>query len=719
MATEAEAVREIQGLCPYRYSALLSENSIRLLQIFQDSSSAQGFLARLETYELDDAPPFWALSYTWGPSEFDEGSNASEKTETQFTHLVCDGGRLRVGQNLFDFLRQFKNDIAFYAESSELGRQSRRANHSHRLIYPENGYNLWVDAICIDQQESQERCHQVQLMGQIYEAARSVIVWLGTTEPPYEVYWVVRCFIPRILEVARAASNADFLQQVGPELDHSEIIQLLGKDFCDEWRKSYPVYFNFFLKKRWLTRGWVVQEAAIPHSEDIVLQCGRVQFAWSDINKLSAFILRVRWDEKLIHTLGELLPDWKKRPGTIDRLWNSTKTSLSAFRREKVSNGMAHWQKQRWGATTDEAMRHAEVLQTLHRLRIYNFENPLDHIYGALGVIQRILGRNYQVEVDPSYDVSVEVVYTQVTTWLIKRLSNLDILGLAGLTEGRLPNLPSWVPDFSSHGPEHYTSLQRLRQLARGSDFPRTFDATSTADRSSSHGARSHGSTTLVLEGILIDRVSKTQSSEFDRQNIFSNATWLRHLSSQQSVYKSTGESFMDVAVSTLIADVKLLKDSQESRRAWVQKCITYDDTMSMGDEDIENSRMVMPTETSTQHSNMAIPEDSLSGSLIKDPLSKVVHLIASGRRLLETEKGYLGLGSAASEVDDEVWLIRGSRMPLLLRKSSAKTSYEDNIRDTNGEKYVLVGEAYVHGIMYGELMTGDFILRCQTISVV
>ncbi|KAK1707138.1 heterokaryon incompatibility protein [Colletotrichum acutatum] len=716
---EAEAVREIQGLSPYAYSALPSESSIRLLQISQDSSCAQGFLARLETYELDDAPPFWALSYTWGPSEFDEGSSATEKTETQFTHLVCDGGRLRVGQNLFDFLRQFKNDIAFYAESSEIGYQSRKANHSARLIYPENGFNLWVDAICIDQQESQERCHQVQLMGQIYEAARSVIVWLGTTEPPYEVYWVAKCFTPKILEVARAASNADFLQQVGPELDHPEIMQLLGKDFCDEWRKSYPVYFGFFLKKRWLTRGWVVQEAAIPHSEDIVLQCGRVQFAWSDINKLSAFILRVRWDEKLIRRLGELFSDWKKRPGTIDRLWNSTKTSLSAFRREKVSNGMAHWQKQRWGATTDEAMRHAEVLQTLHRLRIYNFENPLDHIYGALGVIQRILGRNYQVEVETSYDVSVEVVYTQVTTWLIKHLSNLDILGLAGLTEGRLPNLPSWVPDFSSHGPEHYTSLQRLRQLARGSDFPRTFDVTSTADGASSHGARSHGPTTLMLEGILIDRVSNTESLEFDRHNIFSNVTWLRHMRSRQSVYESTGESFMDVAVSTLIADVKLLEDSQESRREWVQRCITYNDDLSMRDGDMKDSSLVMPTEILPQHSDTAIHEDSLSESLIEDSLSKVVHFIASGRRLLETDKGYLGLGSAASEVDDEVWLIRGSRMPLLLRNSPANTSRDNNVAITNDKKYVLVGEAYVHGIMYGELMTGDFISRCQTVSIV
>ncbi|KAK1671840.1 heterokaryon incompatibility protein [Colletotrichum godetiae] len=717
MAMEAEAVRETQESSRYEYSALPSESSIRLLQIVQDNSCAQGFLVRLETYELEDAPPFWALSYTWGPSEFDEGSDASKKAETHFTNLECDGGRLRVGQNLFDFLRQFKNDIAFFAESTEHGRQSRRANQSARLLYPENGFNLWVDAICIDQRESQERCHQVQLMGQIYESARSVIVWLGTIEPPYEVYWVVRCFIPKILELARAGSNVDFLHQVGPELDHPEISKLLSKDFCDQWRSSYPVYFDFFLKKRWLTRGWVVQEAAIPHPEDIVLQCGGVQFAWSDINKLSAFILRVRWDEKLIQRLGELLPDWKKRPGTVDRLWNSTQSSLSAFRREKVSNGMARWQKQRWGATTDEAMRHAEVLQTLHRLRIYNFENPLDHIYGGLGVIQRILGRNYEVGVVPNYGVSVESVYTQVTDWLIQHLSNLDILGLAGITEGRLPNLPSWVPDFSSHGPEHFTSLQRLRQLARDCLFPRTFDATSTADGSGRHEARSQGHDHLLLEGVFIDTVSKSEISSFDRQNIFSNVKWLRDMRRRQGIYELTGESLMDVAVATLIADVKLLQDSQESRREWVQRCIAYDENRNMGEGEDQSTAGLATT--SIQHSDAAILADSLSGSLGKDPISKMAHFMASGRQLLETDKGYLGLGSAAFKAGDEVWLIRGSRMPLLLRNTSINASYDDNVASRNGGKYVLIGEAYIHGIMYGELMTDEFMSCCRAVSLV
>lgn len=38
---------------------------------------------------------------------------------------------------------------------------------------------LWVDAICIDQDSTEERAEQVQLMAKIYCKTNRVIVWLG------------------------------------------------------------------------------------------------------------------------------------------------------------------------------------------------------------------------------------------------------------------------------------------------------------------------------------------------------------------------------------------------------------------------------------------------------------------------------------------------------------------------------------------------------------
>ena len=64
------------------------------------------------------------------------------------------------------------------------------------------------------------------------------------------------------------------------------------------------------------------------------------------------------------------------------------------------------------------------------------------------------------------------------------------------------------------------------------------------------------------------------------------------------------------------------------------------------------------------------------------------------GRKLFMTESGLFGLGPKSLGQDasskDEVWILMGARVPFILHH-------------VEGSKYRVVGEAYVHGIMYGE----------------
>jgi hypothetical protein len=70
-------------------------------------------------------------------------------------------------------------------------------------------------------------------------------------------------------------------------------------------------------------------------------------------------------------------------------------------------------------------------------------------------------------------------------------------------------------------------------------------------------------------------------------------------------------------------------------------------------------------------------------------------------RRLAWTEKGYLGLIANKTEAGDGVWLCKGSSVPIVLRE---------------GEKgWTLVGDAYVHGIMKGEVWRED---KCKRIFI-
>lgn len=65
------------------------------------------------------------------------------------------------------------------------------------------------------------------------------------------------------------------------------------------------------------------------------------------------------------------------------------------------------------------------------------------------------------------------------------------------------------------------------------------------------------------------------------------------------------------------------------------------------------------------------------------------------GRRAFRTSKGYLGLGPQHLQSGDHVVILHGSTVPFILRK-------------IDDDKFTLIGEAYVHGIMDGGGMTNE-----------
>jgi hypothetical protein len=73
------------------------------------------------------------------------------------------------------------------------------------------------------------------------------------------------------------------------------------------------------------------------------------------------------------------------------------------------------------------------------------------------------------------------------------------------------------------------------------------------------------------------------------------------------------------------------------------------------------------------------------------DDYVKVVELHCGYRRFFITEKGYLGLGPNKIETGDQVCILFGGKTPFILRKVE--------------EHYKLIGEAYIHGIMNGEIV--------------
>jgi hypothetical protein len=78
---------------------------------------------------------------------------------------------------------------------------------------------LWIDAICIDQNNLEERCQQVQLMAMIYSKAHSVLVWLGEAADDIE----------GALEDIQHAANGEFTERSNKKMNQKAIFSLLQR----------------------------------------------------------------------------------------------------------------------------------------------------------------------------------------------------------------------------------------------------------------------------------------------------------------------------------------------------------------------------------------------------------------------------------------------------------------------------------------------------------
>ncbi|OJJ75355.1 hypothetical protein ASPBRDRAFT_484225 [Aspergillus brasiliensis CBS 101740] len=94
------------------------------------------------------------------------------------------------------------------------------------------------------------------------------------------------------------------------------------------------------------------------------------------------------------------------------------------------------FRNERWYGLTDR-----DLLPILVQASSYECSDPRDKVFAVLGLIS-------QSELYPDYTVSVESIYTGLTTYLIKICSTTEVLELAGSRRKNF-DIPSWVPDWS------------------------------------------------------------------------------------------------------------------------------------------------------------------------------------------------------------------------------------------------------------------------------
>lgn len=175
------------------YPKLISGNSIRILTILP-GTWGEPIKCDLRETQLQDSGPYKALSYTWTNGEDDD----------RLVQITCNKLSIKVSSNLHSALRQLRHDS--------------------------DPVKLWVDSICINQENNSERTCQVGIMRDIYARSTEVVIWLGESGPKDHLGEM-------ILPMLTAGDSASLYQWHGDGRDLPKLRAYVSKE-TEERRQS-------------------------------------------------------------------------------------------------------------------------------------------------------------------------------------------------------------------------------------------------------------------------------------------------------------------------------------------------------------------------------------------------------------------------------------------------------------------------------------------------
>nr|POE61748.1 heterokaryon incompatibility protein 6, or allele [Quercus suber] len=314
-----------------------------------------------------ETPKFEALSHAWGPKGDDRLVFVEPATPT-----LEDPGPLQTVRIRRDLERALRH-----------------------LRQREQSRMLWIDMICINQDDIVERGHQVKHMRLVYQLAHRVIVWIGTEEDRSSIAFSV---------LNHLGQQVEFVQ------DGTWRVNAPG---CDEptWsRAAVPLPYDLdtwqavakIIQRPWFQRLWVLQEAKLASNQSII-QCGEYEMPL-------------------------------RRFGNA--IW------CAAVKAEGQTSGLQAQLFDAGDATVPQL--DGPFMTTLLRLNQKACLDPRDRVYGALGLAPQSLASR----IIPDYTRPVADVYKDFCLALCGESGRMEFLLSCDLSR-RTINGPTWVPDWS------------------------------------------------------------------------------------------------------------------------------------------------------------------------------------------------------------------------------------------------------------------------------
>jgi hypothetical protein len=249
----------------YQYTPLENpKTDLRLVQI-QYGMPNDTLKCTIRTYNAFH-PYQWAyqaLSYAWGDS--------STKVP-----ISLNSTRFFITSNLEAALRNLRLPLVIPGQKP-------------KMFY-------WIDAMCIDQSNTDERDEQVRRMKHIYERASHVIVWLGQCHEPRDDMFMVSKE-NRGPECLKRDDYTSVLQAFSLIDDIAKLYTLpLGDKRIQKQRvvESYAqdtwVQLARVFHRTWFERLWIIQELGA--AREAVMICGGHITPWWNVENAAAWTLR-------------------------------------------------------------------------------------------------------------------------------------------------------------------------------------------------------------------------------------------------------------------------------------------------------------------------------------------------------------------------------------------------------------------------------------------
>ncbi|KAF4637062.1 hypothetical protein G7Y89_g1030 [Cudoniella acicularis] len=659
------------------------------------------------------------LSYTWGNPLFKKFLSPNQRKELRDKEaykIDLDGKIMSVTKNLWDALNQLGSSQPPSASSHQ--RQNR----------------IWIDALCINQEDDKnEKPHQLGMMARIYNQAQNVVVWLGPVTPDDPKLETALLVMDRLKSIPQEKLKTEVLY----DLRQVQMYENLGIEPIDS--AEWDIFASFILRA-WFGRMWVVQEAFF--AKNFIIYCGEEIIEWSRIAAASRVLKETRMGRLLNEKVMEATEDEdedgneeedgdeNEEKAKVEVKDEDKEQTNSKYISNPISNQFLYTDIRTIGSSI-------KLERLLAYSRYFGATEDKDRVFAVLNMWKPDWGpsgdkttSNFIREISTAREA-----YMRATIVSIRETNDLNMLSLVEdksvRTKARKEDkLPSWVPDFgalpiceplagvprAAPGQERWNTsegLQKKWQLPPVTKEP-----------------------LLSVKGFRIDEIIEFAATDLDIIDEHQMFTLLKILSSflEADTAHSSRTDAMEPFWKTLIKntyrgkpaeddarrafpyliahfvwelDIELndlqeaLDEAEEgdyrkdAKRKFDKFSTVNSDTKSLIEKLSAKENSVIPTWEFIQETlKLANARDlSEEAQNNKEAIIDSFRSAYTCRRLFRTRGNLLGVSAQSLKEGDAVWVVAGAAVPFLLRKLP------------NGNQE-LVGEAYVHGIMQGEAVS-------------